>query len=71
MLQNGQIRNLLCTIKLNLPKIHLDPALSNVANIFSRSRNTAIHYNEVIPIPSRDQNIMVTFAMREFVRQFI
>lgn len=50
-------------------QFYLDPGLQNIANIITVSRNTAIHANQSIPIPSRDQVVMVIFALREVVRR--
>jgi len=53
----------------NEKKYYLDPGLSNIGHIINISRNTAIHANQSIPIPSRDQVIMVIFALRDVVRR--
>lgn len=52
-------------------RYYLDPGLQNIANIINTSRNTAIHANQSIPVPSRDQVIMVLFALRDVVRRFL
>lgn len=48
---------------------YVDPSLGNVANIINESRKTAVHAKEKVPVPSRDQTIMVLFAMRDVVRR--
>jgi hypothetical protein len=48
---------------------YIDPALPEIAKVISYSRNGAIHYNEKIPIPSREQAIMVIFAMKDVVQR--
>lgn len=71
--QNSGIGSLLKKIRerdLN-NKYYLDPGLQNIGNIINTSRNTAIHSNQLIPIPSRDQVIMVLFALRDVVRRFL
>ena len=47
----------------------MDPTLANVVNIINVSRITAVHAREKIPVPSRDQAIMVIFATRDVVRR--
>lgn len=59
--------NLIRAVKERVPNQYIDPSLESVANIISKSRNTAVHFNETIPIPSRDQGIMVIFATRDIV----
>jgi len=63
--------NLIKKVKADVPNEYLDPALENLAGIISKSRNTAIHYGERVPIPSRDQAVMVIFATRDVVRRNI
>ncbi|GEM_PF-1440391 len=50
---------------------YLDPALPEISKVISYSRNSAIHYDEKIPIPSREQCIMVIFAMKDVVQRNI
>ena len=52
-----------------VPNEYLDPTLTNIANIINESRITAVHAKERIPIPSRDQAVMVIFATRDVVRR--
>lgn len=70
---NSQIGTLLRKISENdkARNFYLDPGLSNISHIIKESRNTAIHAQQAIPIPSRDQVIMVIFALREVVRRVI
>jgi len=76
LLRNGQqfdpnsgIGTLIKMIRERVPNEYLDPTLMNVANIINTSRITAVHAKERIPIPSRDQAIMVIFATRDVVRR--
>ena len=66
---NSMIGILLKTIKEKVPSEYIDPTLINIANIINQSRITAVHAKEKIPIPSRDQAIMVLFATRDIVRR--
>lgn len=47
----------------------MDPTLMNVVQIINSSRITAVHAQERVPVPSRDQAIMVIFATRDVVRR--
>jgi hypothetical protein len=66
---NAMIGGLIKSIKERVPSEYIDPALKNIVNIINMSRNTAIHAQERIPIPSRDQAVMVIFATRDVVRR--
>lgn len=66
---NAMVGTLIKSIKERIPNEYLDPALSNVVNIINTSRITAVHSKERIPVPSRDQAIMVIFATRDVVRR--
>jgi hypothetical protein len=68
---NSMIGALVKIVKEKIPSEYTDPALVNIANIINQSRITAVHARERIPIPSRDQTIMVLFAMRDIVRKYI
>jgi hypothetical protein len=63
--------NLIKKVKTDVPNEYLDPALENLAGIISKSRNTAIHFGERVPIPSRDQAVMVIFATRDVITRNI
>lgn len=63
------IGTLLKSIRDRIPGEYMDPTLSNVVNIINVSRITAVHAKERIPVPSRDQAIMVIFATRDVVRR--
>lgn len=63
------IGNLIQKVKTDVPNEYIDPSLESVARIISKSRNTAIHFGEKVPIPSRDQAIMVIFATRDVVNR--
>lgn len=66
---NAMIGTLLKSIRDRVPGEYMDPTLSNVVNIINTSRITAVHAKERIPVPSRDQAIMVIFATRDVVRR--
>lgn len=66
---NTALGGLIKSIRERVPSEYLDPTLMNLTNIINMSRNTAIHSQERIPIPSRDQAIMVVFATRDAVRR--
>lgn len=66
---NIMVGPLIRIIRERVPGEYLDPTLANVANIINTSRITALHAKERIPIPSRDQAIMVIFATRDVVRR--
>jgi hypothetical protein len=63
------VGTLIKSIRERVPTEYIDPTLMNVVNIITTSRNTALHAKERIPIPSRDQAIMVIFATRDVVRR--
>ena len=60
---------LINTINREVPTEYIDPTLPHIAAVINQSRITAIHAKEKIPIPSRDQAIMVIFATRDVVRR--
>jgi hypothetical protein len=66
---NSMVGTLIKTIRERVPEEYMDPTLTNVVNIINTSRITAVHAKERIPIPSRDQAIMVIFAIRDVVRR--
>ena len=66
---NAMVGTLLKTIREKVPTEYVDPSLSSVTSIINTSRITSVHAKERIPIPSRDQAIMVIFATREVVRR--
>jgi hypothetical protein len=66
---NSGVGSLIRMIRERVPNEYLDSTLMNVANIINTSRITAVHAKERIPIPSRDQAIMVIFATRDVVRR--
>ena len=66
---NAMVGTLIKSIRERAPSEYLDPTLMNVVNIINTSRITAVHAKERIPIPSRDQAIMVIFATRDVVRR--
>jgi hypothetical protein len=68
---NAMVGSLIRSIRERLPATYLDPSLSNVVNIVNTSRITAVHARESIPVPSRDQAVMVVFATRDVVRRIL
>jgi hypothetical protein len=66
---NFMVGKLIALIKERAPDEYIDPSLSNIVNIINTSRITAVHAKERIPVPSRDQAIMVIFATRDLVRR--
>jgi hypothetical protein len=66
---NAMVGTLIRTIRERVPQEYMDPTLMNVVNIINTSRITAVHAREKIPVPSRDQAIMVIFATRDVVRR--
>ena len=66
---NAMVGTLIKSIRERVPGEYMDPTLMDVVNIINASRITAVHAKERIPIPSRDQAIMVIFATREVVRR--
>jgi hypothetical protein len=64
---NAMIGSLIKAIQKSIPEEYTDPTLKNIVNIINTSRITAVHSKEKIPIPSRDQAIMVIFATRDVV----
>lgn len=66
---DSMIGTLVRIVRDKVPTEYVDPALVNIANIINQSRVTAVHAKEKVPIPSRDQTIMVLFAMRDVVRR--
>jgi hypothetical protein len=68
---NQMIGSLIRTVQERVPDQYLDAALNNIANVVNVSRITAVHARERIPVPSRDQAIMVIFAVRDIVRRNI
>jgi hypothetical protein len=66
---NAMVGSLIQKIRDKVPNEYVDPSLMNVTNIINTSRITSVHAKEKIPIPSRDQAIMVIFATREVVRR--
>lgn len=66
---NAMVGKLIKSIRERVPGEYMDPTLMNVVNIINTSRITAVHAKERIPVPSRDQAIMVIFATRDVVRR--
>ena len=66
---NWMIGKLIREISDKLPESYIDPALVNIANIINKSRINVSHIQENIPVPSRDQAIMVIYALCDIVRR--
>jgi hypothetical protein len=67
--EKAMIGEILETVRKRVPDEYIDPSLEGIANIINKSRITAVHAIERIPVPSRDQAIMVIFATRDVVRR--
>jgi len=65
------IGQLIHAARENLNLRFIDNTFYDVARIISKSRNTAVHFNDGIPVPTRDQAVMVIFATRHFVTNYI
>ena len=50
---------------------YVDPALGNVINVINQSRIPAVHAKRAIPIPSRDQAVMVVGAVLDMLRRTV
>jgi hypothetical protein len=66
---HAMVGTLIKSIRDRVPDEYMDPALPSVVNIINASRINAVHAKERIPVPSRDQAIMVIFATRDVVRR--
>jgi len=66
---NAMIGILIRSVRKRIPDEYIDPSLDSVASIINASRIGAVHAKENIPVPSRDQAIMVLFATRDVVRR--
>lgn len=65
------IGQLIHAARENLNLRYIDNTFYDVARIISKSRNSAVHFNDGIPVPTRDQAVMVNFATRHFVTNYI
>jgi hypothetical protein len=50
---------------------YLDPSLGNIANIINQSRIPAVHAKEKIPVPSREQAIMVIHGVMDTINRAV
>ena len=50
---------------------YVDSSLKNVWNLINAQRVIGVHAKERVPIPSRDQALMVIFAVKEAVNQIL
>ena len=53
--------------ELSKSDAYVDPSLKNIWNIINAQRIIGVHATEAIPIPSRDQALMVVFAIKDIV----
>lgn len=49
--------------------IYVDPAMKNVWNIINKQRIVGVHAKEAAPIPSREQAIMVAYAVIDTLKR--
>jgi hypothetical protein len=66
---NAMIGALIRSIQERVPTQYLDPSLMHIVTIINKSRIPAVHAMERVPVPSRDQAIMVVFGTRDVVRR--
>lgn len=66
---NTMLGGLIRLVNQNINNEYIDQTLTNVARIINTNRIPAVHAVETIAVPSRDQTIMVIFAMRDVVRR--
>lgn len=50
---------------------YVDPTLKNIWNIINAQRIIGVHAKEAVPIPSRDQALMVVFAVKDTVTRIL
>jgi hypothetical protein len=60
---------LIYLVREKVPNEYVDESIMNILNVINISRNSSIHSKEKIPVPSRDQTIMVIFAVRDLLRR--
>ena len=66
---NNMIGALIKLMREQVPHEYVDDALGNIVNVVNSSRITAVHAKGRIPVPSRDQTVMVISAMQDVVRR--
>jgi hypothetical protein len=49
--------------------LYVDPGLTNVWNIINQQRVAGVHAKEAVPIPSREQAIMVAYAVIDMLQR--
>jgi hypothetical protein len=54
-----------------VPDEYVDPGLGNVANVINQSRIPAVHAKQAVPIPSREQAMMVVNAVLDFLKRTV
>jgi len=62
------IGQLLKTLREANVQKYVDPSLQEIREIINRSRIPAVHAKERIPVPSREQAVMVINAMIDTVK---
>lgn len=68
---NFMIGRLLQTLREAQCEKYLDQSLPEIANIINKSRIPAVHAKERIPVPSREQAVMVIHAVVDTVNRII
>lgn len=68
---NWMIGKLLQKLRESQCEKYLDQSLPEVANIINKSRIPAVHAKERIPVPSREQAVMVIHAVIDTVNRII
>jgi hypothetical protein len=67
--ENWMIGKLLKELRAADPNRYLDQSLGDVANIINKSRIPAVHTLEKVPVPSREQAVMVINAVVDTVNR--
>jgi hypothetical protein len=68
---NWMIGKLLQKLRESQCEKYLDQSLPEIANIINKSRIPAVHAKEKIPVPSREQAVMVIHAVVDTVNRVI
>jgi hypothetical protein len=55
--------------EMEAAEIYVDPAMKNVWNIINKQRIVGVHAKEAAPIPSREQAIMVAYAVVDTIKR--
>jgi hypothetical protein len=68
---NAGVGSLIGRLQAHPAAVYLDPGLKNIANIINQSRIQSVHHHETVPVPSRDQAIMVVYAIRDLTMRYL